>query len=393
MRRRRYFNSGELQAILCCPHTKTTLSLITISELLKRLPEDERRRVPEGTVGAFVSESSLIAYPIVGRIVDFLEQDSLLLSKGRRSENVGVDFETDSIQLSVKQWYDNFGWQRNEAGIYNDTALFSQMSPTAHALYELASHVSLLDRLSGGDFILDAASGAIAQPDKLAYSWFYRHHVCVDISRTALQEANRKLGDKGFCCMANICQLPFREGVFDGIVSGYTVQHIAEAQQSKAIAELYRVLKPGGHLCIISELQETWAHRNMMLSLRAIRKMLRLLPIGRRHANTQLSRPDLAQTPPHKLYFQSRDLTWWRKQARELTDSHVLEGFRLFKKEEFELLFGESTRAAKAARALETLFPRLTAKMCAYLLVDLVKQIPKQNSAAPHSQGAVARQS
>src|ERR1700693_3372631 len=102
---------AALQTILCCPRSKSALSLITASELLRQLPEDERRRVPEGTVGAFVSETSLVAYPIVGRIVNFLESDSLLLSKNRRGERTEIDSESDSIQQSVKQWYDEFGWQ------------------------------------------------------------------------------------------------------------------------------------------------------------------------------------------------------------------------------------------------------------------------------------------
>ena len=137
-----------LQTIVCCPRSRSALSLITASELVRRLPEEERFRIPEGTVGAFVSESSQTAYPIVGRIVDFLEQDSLRLSNDQPSERTGLEAENASIQQSVKQWYDDFGWKRNESGTYNDSALFSQPSLTAHGVYELASHVSVLDRLS-----------------------------------------------------------------------------------------------------------------------------------------------------------------------------------------------------------------------------------------------------
>jgi ubiquinone/menaquinone biosynthesis C-methylase UbiE len=36
--------------------------------------------------------------------------------------------------------------------------------------------------------------------------------------------------------MADISRLPFQDGVFDGIISGYTIQHIDEAQQSEAVA-------------------------------------------------------------------------------------------------------------------------------------------------------------
>jgi hypothetical protein len=179
-------------------------------------------RIPEGTIGAFVSEDAQTAYPIVGQIADFLEQDSLQLSKDRPRERIGREAENASIQQSVKQWYDNFGWLRNDSGSYNDTALFSQQSLTPHGAYELASHISLLPRLSGGDFVLDAAGGPIAHPEYLAYSWFYKYRVCLDMSLTALREAQAKLEGKGFCCMANICHLPFREEVFDGVVSGYT---------------------------------------------------------------------------------------------------------------------------------------------------------------------------
>jgi ubiquinone/menaquinone biosynthesis C-methylase UbiE len=320
----------------------------------------------------------------VGRIVDFLEQDSLRLSNEQSTERAGVIAENTAIQQSVKQWYDEFGWLRNESGIYNDTALFSQPSLTANGAYELASHISLLDRLPGGDFVLDAASGPIAHPENLAYSWFYKHRVCVDISLAALREAQLKLEGKGFCCMANICQLPFRDEVFDGIVSAYTIQHIAASQQSEAIAELYRVLKPRSHLCVIGDLQQTRAHRVLVRAIRGIKKVLRLLSITGTYASRQqVAQVNTRPEPPHQLYFNARDLEWWREQARHLTNSYALEGFRLFKKEEFEFLFGESMRAGKTLRALEVLFPGVTARMCAYLLVDFYKPPLIQNSRIP----------
>ena len=186
--------------------------------------------------------------------------------------------------------------------------------------------------------------------------------------------------------MANICQLPFREAVFDGVVSAYTVQHIAESQQSEAVAELYRVLKPGRHLCVIGEIRRNRAHRALVLAARAIRKVWRLLSISGTRANRQqVAQGSALPKPPHELYFHARDLAWWRKVTRGLTDSYALEGLRLFGKEEFEFLFGESMRAAKTVRALEVLFPGLAARMCAYLLVDFLKPLendplkPKHN--------------
>jgi uncharacterized protein YbaR (Trm112 family) len=67
-----------LQTILCCPLSKTPLTLMPLQDLLAHLPESESRRIPLGTVGAFISEYASLAYPIIGDIVDFLEQDTLL---------------------------------------------------------------------------------------------------------------------------------------------------------------------------------------------------------------------------------------------------------------------------------------------------------------------------
>lgn len=357
----------EFQEILYCPRTKGALSLITVAELLERLPSDERPRVPDGTTAAFVSESSLTAYPIIGRIVDFLDQDSLRLSK-ENGEKIPVGAADGSVLHSVKRWYDDFGWQRNEGGIYNDTAMFSQLSSKAHGFYELSSHLELLNRLPGGKFILDAASGPIAHPEKLAYSWFYKYHVCVDISLTALREADAKLGARGFCCMADICQLPFRDGAFDGAVSGYTVQHIESSRQSTAVAELYRVLGPGAHLCLLSEINSTRIHRALVRTLKGIRKVFNR---SQKRAPNQASG---APAPPHGLYYYGRNLAWWRKVAGGLTDSYSIEGIRIFSKEEFESLFGDSRRAAEAIRALEALFPGISARLCVYILLDLSKQ-------------------
>jgi SAM-dependent methyltransferase/uncharacterized protein YbaR (Trm112 family) len=365
-----------LQTIVCCPYSRSALSLVSAQDLLRRLPEKERTRVPEDITGAFVSESSQIAYPIVGRIACFLEQNSLRLARNPSLERDGRYAESLTVQQSVKGWYDEFGWQRNESGLYNDTTLFSQVSVTGHGIYELASHISLLDRLSGGHFLLDAASGPIAHAEYLAYSWPYKHRVCVDLSLVALREAEAKLQEKGFYCMADISRLPFQDGVFDGIISGYTIQHIGEAQQSEAVGELYRVLKPGSHLCIITDVQRSVIHRALILALRIIRKTPHLLSIGRRRANREQNEQRPVLKPPLPLYFHDRNLAWWRDQAHHLTKSYSVEGLRIFNKNEFELLFEDSTRAAKIVRALEALFPKLAAKMCSYLLVDILKSRP-----------------
>jgi SAM-dependent methyltransferase len=55
-------------------------------------------------------------------------------------------------------------------------------------------------------------------------------------------------------------QLPFGDGEFDGVVSSYAIDHLRRAERPKAIAEVARVLKPGGQflLMVIRVDWRTW---------------------------------------------------------------------------------------------------------------------------------------
>ena len=55
-------------------------------------------------------------------------------------------------------------------------------------------------------------------------------------------------------------QLPFGDGEFDGVVSSYAIDHLRRAERPKAIAEVARILKPGGEflLMIIHVDWKTW---------------------------------------------------------------------------------------------------------------------------------------
>ena len=55
-------------------------------------------------------------------------------------------------------------------------------------------------------------------------------------------------------------QLPFGDGEFDAVVSSYAIDHLRRAERPKAIAEVARILKPGGEflLMIIHVDWKTW---------------------------------------------------------------------------------------------------------------------------------------
>ncbi|MDF0645873.1 MAG: methyltransferase domain-containing protein [Nitrospira sp.] len=365
---------SSLQAILCCPRTKTDLRLVPLEDLLSCLPEDERQRLPDETIGAFISDADRRAYPLTETIAYFLEHTSLRISSrfsetGSTSE---LQISVDDITESVRDWYDRFGWKKNTQSVYNDSALFSQNRLVGHGTYELMSHLSILDRLPGGDFILDAASGAIPHAEYLAFSWFLKSRVCVDMSITALQEAGMKLRQTDICCLADICKLPFRDNCFDGAVSGYTIQHIPESLQLGAVQELFRVIRPNAHLCIFTEVRYSIWHTGLFFVLRIFRKLWKVLHLGSAHTHMPPNAPG-REPAPHQLYYFFRNRAWWKQVAGELTNEHSVESLRILNKSEFEWLFGQSNRAAKALRLVETAFPRLTSIMSAYCLIDLRK--------------------
>jgi uncharacterized protein YbaR (Trm112 family) len=368
-----------LLEIICCPYTRLPLALMTLPELYRSVAATGSSRIPDGTIGALVSTASSHAYPIIGQVISFLEQDILRLSANVDSLPISESSSVTLLKLEVKKWYDEFGWKQIETGQYGDTSLFSQVGHSAHGFYEMISHLSLLDRFVGGEFFLDAASGAIPHPEYLAYTWFYKYRVCVDISLTALQEAASKLGSKGFYCMADICRMPFRDNVFDGIVSGYTIQHVPESDQRQAVTELHRVLAPKKSCCIMTDLglsrNFTWPM--LWKVLRLIGRVIKT-PDRELQASTKSALPP----PPAILYCHTRDVAWWRKTLSEMDCEFSLQALRLLAKDEFEGCFDNSLAMAKFLRMLETSMPKLLTRYCRYGLVEFSKT---QSDSGTHS--------
>ena len=65
-----------------------------------------------------------------------------------------------------------------------------------------------------------------------------------DYSKTELEQAKEIYGDKIDTKSGDIYKLPFREGELDGLMMVRVTHHLEHLDE--AVAELYRVLKPGG---------------------------------------------------------------------------------------------------------------------------------------------------
>ena len=147
------------------------------------------------------------------------------------------------VKQQVSNFYNEIGWKMENDGFYQN-ARYEDLRPVAREyIHKCHLRVNRYIKQSG-KYLLDAGSGPVQWPEYLTYSKGYQYRVCLDISIVALEEARRRLGDKGLYVVSDVTNLPFKQDVFDGLVSLHTLHHIPPAEQPDAYVGLARVLKP-----------------------------------------------------------------------------------------------------------------------------------------------------
>lgn len=242
--------------ILKCPITGEPLRALTDAEL-----SDLNKRINAGQVwqanGAamkdpvqkgLVAQNGRYIYPIIKEIVVMLKDLALITDLQHKLTDT-----LDEDKQLVQNYYNQSGWFTDEQGNYEDGVIFEDLRPFAQD-YIKKCH----DRVSrylnpSGTYMMDAASGALQYEDYKQYSANYTYRVCIDFSFQALSECKRKLGEKALCILADMTNMPFKDGVIDGFVSLNTIYHIPKDQQATAVKELYRLLKPGAKGVVVYE--------------------------------------------------------------------------------------------------------------------------------------------
>lgn len=150
---------------------------------------------------------------------------------------------SSSVKQDVRQFYDQIGWSLVGEDIYQN-AHYEDLRPVSRE-YIHRCHLRVKRHLhQDGHILLDAGSGPIQYPQYLEYSRGYEYRLCADISITALREARKRIGNHGLFVVTDIANLPFKPGVFDGVVSLHTIHHLPEDEHLQAYTELFRVLAP-----------------------------------------------------------------------------------------------------------------------------------------------------
>jgi len=226
--------------------------------------------------------------------------------------------EMDSRQ-QVRRFYDQVGWQEGESGLYQN-ARYEDLRPVS-AEYIHRCHLRVGRHLkSSGRFLLDAGSGPVQYPEYLTYSAGYPYRVCADLSIVALKEARKRLGERGLYVVADVSNLPFREGVFDGLVSLHTLHHLPQADQEHAYGELYRVMAAGSTAVVVNG----WTEAPLMRWASGLIRLVERLQYRRRGGArvrkmddtpipNQIDPPGAAEPPPSGTYVRKHDLRWLRQ--------------------------------------------------------------------------------
>ncbi len=156
------------------------------------------------------------------------------------------------VKQEVRQFYDQVGWQLVGDARYYQNARYEDLRPVARA-YIHKCHMRVRRHLKkAGQYLLDAGSGPIQYPEYLEYSLNYQFRVCADISITALKEAQNRIGEHGLYVVADVANLPFRSGAFDGVVSLHTIHHLPEHEHQRAYQEIYRMLAPDRSAVVVN---------------------------------------------------------------------------------------------------------------------------------------------
>ncbi len=113
-----------------------------------------------------------------------------------------------------------------------------------------------LARVRDKDRVLDLASGS--GDLALAFARRTRHVVMTDINPAMLGRGRDRLVDQGLAVPAMLCdaeQLPFADRSFDVVSVAFGLRNMTH--KDRALAEMYRVLKPGGRALVL-EFSQIW---------------------------------------------------------------------------------------------------------------------------------------
>jgi len=236
-----------LRQLLRCPISRQPLEQAGLPPDLASAWSDLELQFPPlgNAVAMLVTADGVRAYPVWQDVIGLQPSFAVELASRTRAAT-----PESAEKQQVARFYNEFGWHEYDDRAFNDAIAFEDMRELT-AFYRRRCHRRVERHLTPGAYLLDVASGPVQIPEYVRYSTRFGKRVCIDLSLRGLLKAKQRLGAHAICIAGDITALPLRDGCMDSAVSVHTIYHVPAAEQSTAVAELYRVLKPSGAAVIV----------------------------------------------------------------------------------------------------------------------------------------------
>ena len=223
----------------------------------------------------------------------------------------------------VRRFYDAIGWSVEDSGHYQN-ARYEDLRPVS-AEYIHNCHMRITPYFEkGGKYIMDVGCGPIQYPEYLTYSEHFERRVCADISITALKEARKRIGEKGFFVVCDAANLPFKPECMDAMVSLHTFHHLDLDDQKKAWQETWRVLKPGTTAVVVNGWTESKMMKKWQPLVELAEKAGHFVARLRGKESRKTEKSAKAQSKQDTgTFVKKMDADWIRKELSGLGDGRV----------------------------------------------------------------------
>lgn len=223
----------------------------------------------------------------------------------------------------VRKFYDAIGWSKESDGYYQNARYEDLREVSSEYIHYCHMRITPYFQ-KGGRFIIDVGCGPIQYPEYLTYSENFERRVCADISYTALSEARKRIGDKGFFVVCDAANLPFKSECMDGMVSLHTFHHLDLDDQKKAWQETYRVMTKDATAVVVNGWTESAMMQKWQSRVEAAERIGHFIAKirGKESWNSKKStkKTDNKETG---TFVKKMDAEWIRKELSDLGEGKV----------------------------------------------------------------------